>query len=180
MDFLHVRRECLHQRKLILLLEGGGEWCLLIPPLKLTPMQNSPLTWHVTNAVKLLGWSYNPLSHLLLIVADTVCTTQTQVVINDQHQAKIYLYFCKYFRSTNKQMLSVAPCIVPWSSLFLEFKTLLALPSQLWSKAPASCKCQLKMNDIQQNSLISNVTLRKPTNAIDSSRIALNVEERAV
>lgn len=55
MDFLQVFREHLHQRKLIPS-SGGGQWRLLMLPLKQSPMTNSPQTEEVTDAVKLSGW----------------------------------------------------------------------------------------------------------------------------
>lgn len=55
MDFLHVLSEYLHQRKLIAPL-GGGQWCLLMLPLRQSPMTNSLQTEEDTDAMQLLGW----------------------------------------------------------------------------------------------------------------------------
>ena len=69
MDFLHVLSEYLHQRKLIPLLGGkggGAQWCLLMLPLRQSPMTNSPQTEEVTDAGKLSGWFWelvNPNCH---------------------------------------------------------------------------------------------------------------------
>lgn len=73
MDFLHVLSEYLHQRELIPLLgrwggegEGGAQWCLLMLPLRQSPMTNSPQTEEVTDAGKLSGWFWelvNPNCH---------------------------------------------------------------------------------------------------------------------
>lgn len=62
MDFLHVLSEYLHQRKLILPLGEGGQWCLLMLPLRQSPMTNSPQTEEVTDAVKLSGWIWELVS----------------------------------------------------------------------------------------------------------------------
>lgn len=62
MDFLHVLREYLHQRKLTVPLGEGGQWCLLMLPLKQSPMTKSLQTAEVTDAVKLLGWFWELVS----------------------------------------------------------------------------------------------------------------------
>lgn len=59
---------------------GGGQWCVLMLPLRQSPMTNSPQTEEVTDAVKLSGWLWelvNPTCHQCWqgpCHTDSVCT----------------------------------------------------------------------------------------------------------